>query len=181
MLYYRSFESVPLIHEIEQFFNNRTTIRKGNFSLSKAKDTITTTTTTTTAITNIAADPSPGHESDFNTINIYENNPKENEDASFSVSPVIVNHIIGTKYIDGDDNIGFHSDKMKDIVDGSPIFMISMGEKRELHFRDASFQGIITDQIVMEPGSLFVLGPKTNIKKQHAIAKLSEEKVCLLI
>jgi hypothetical protein len=90
--------------------------------------------------------------------------------------PVIINHIIGTQYCGADDYIGYHDDKTKDITKDSYIYLLSFGDRRELHLRpNGSENPTIT--LVMEPGSLFILGPKTNATMQHSIVKTHEEKI----
>jgi len=88
---------------------------------------------------------------------------------------VIINHVIGTQYITGDDFIGFHDDKMKDIAKDSLILILSVGERRELHLQDKD--GNLVHWFVMEPGSLFILGPKTNGIMRHSLVKVGDEKV----
>lgn len=87
-----------------------------------------------------------------------------------------INHVIGTTYVNGDDEIGFHSDKTKDIAANSLILMLSLGERRELHLRKVG-ETTPCDVIVMEPGALFILGPRTNVEYQHAIVPIGDEIV----
>lgn len=100
----------------------------------------------------------------------------EEKENKSQLKPVIVNHVIGTKYLDGEDYIGFHSDKMHDITPGSLILLLSMGEIRELHLRKIGTE-IAENFVVMEPGSLFILGPLTNKIMEHSIVKLKDEKI----
>ena len=46
---------------------------------------------------------------------------------------VEITQVIVTRYVDGDDEIGYHSDKIKDIAPGSFIISLSLGETREFH------------------------------------------------
>jgi alkylated DNA repair dioxygenase AlkB len=151
--------------------------------------------------------------------------------AAYKGVPLTINHVIGTHYVTGEDNIGFHSDKAEDIQADSPILMFSFGGRRELWFREvagddksekdekdgkddsgatssakksgaatstteknggsenkigtpapatpaatstAKKQAIV-QKFVMEPGSLFVLGPETNRLLQHSIVPESDE------
>lgn len=86
-----------------------------------------------------------------------------------------INHAIGTQYRDTDDYIGFHQDKTENITPGTPILILSMGEEREMHLSDLS--GNLVDALVMKPGSLFILGPKTNATMKHAIVPGKDERV----
>jgi alkylated DNA repair dioxygenase AlkB len=94
---------------------------------------------------------------------------------------VKLNHAILTCYRGADDNIGFHSDKMKDIVPDTPIISLSLGEKREFHFGQADandkMQTITTHKFVLNSGDLFILGPKTNAAYRHAIVTVDQETV----
>jgi hypothetical protein len=56
----------------------------------------------------------------------------------FNDCEIRFNHIIGTP---ATDNIGYHSDKVKDIAPGTPIVSLSFGETREFHIgvTDSSF------------------------------------------
>lgn len=86
-----------------------------------------------------------------------------------------INHVIATRYEDGDDCIGFHSDKVEDIAKESLIIILSTGAKRELHLRKVGevSAGFV---VVMQPGSLFVLGPQTNIQYEHSIVAVGDER-----
>lgn len=86
-----------------------------------------------------------------------------------------VNHIIGTTFEDSTDNIGFHNDRPGDIVKGSVILMAFFGERREMHLRNIG-EKQASDVIVMEPGSLFILGPQTNETMQHSVVPLTRER-----
>jgi 2OG-Fe(II) oxygenase superfamily len=81
---------------------------------------------------------------------------------------VDINHIIGTRYSNGEDGIGYHSDKPKTINPDVPIYIFSCGAQRDLSFRkNGEMEAEI--RIPMEAGSLFVLGHKTNNAYQHSI------------
>eukprot|EP01111_Echinosteliopsis_oligospora_P013093 TRINITY_DN4604_c0_g2_i1.p1 TRINITY_DN4604_c0_g2~~TRINITY_DN4604_c0_g2_i1.p1 ORF type:complete len:268 (-),score=49.90 TRINITY_DN4604_c0_g2_i1:7-810(-) len=86
---------------------------------------------------------------------------------------VKINHVIGTLYKDGADNIGFHADKMMDIREGSYILDLSFGAVRDFHLREND-QEDSKYIIQLEPGSLFILGPETNSTMQHAVVETKE-------
>lgn len=94
---------------------------------------------------------------------------------------VELNHAILTCYRGADDNIGFHSDKMRDITPNTPIISLSLGEMREFHFGQAdpkdAMQTITTHKFVLRSGDLFILGPKTNAAYKHAIVPVDQEQV----
>jgi alkylated DNA repair dioxygenase AlkB len=95
--------------------------------------------------------------------------------------PVVLNHAILTCYRGADDNIGFHSDKTRDIAVGAPIISLSLGETREFHFGTAhpedKMQTITTDRFVLKSGDLFILGPQTNAAYRHAIVPVQQEVI----
>jgi alkylated DNA repair dioxygenase AlkB len=94
---------------------------------------------------------------------------------------VVLNHAILTCYRGADDNIGFHSDKTRDIAVGAPIISLSLGETREFHFGMAhpedKMQTITTHRFVLKSGDLFILGPQTNAAYRHAIVSVDLEKL----
>jgi hypothetical protein len=98
----------------------------------------------------------------------------------FKDRSVALNHIL-TCYRGTDDNIGFHSDKMKDITPETPIISLSLGEKREFHFGQVDsndkMKTITTHKFVLNSGDLFILGPKTNAVYRRAIVTVDQEKL----
>ena len=92
-----------------------------------------------------------------------------------------VNHAILTCYRGADDNISFHSDKVRDITPESPIISVSLGEKREFHFGipnpTNARKTVPTHQFVLNSGDCFVLGPRTNQAYRHSIVPVSREKI----
>jgi len=86
-----------------------------------------------------------------------------------------INHIIGTKYCNNNDNIGFHDDKVNDLAKDSLILILSFGERREMHLKDNLTGDLVC--FVMEPGSLFILGPITNKTMRHSLVKVEHEKL----
>lgn len=85
------------------------------------------------------------------------------------------NHIKVTQYSQPEDNIADHSDDMQDIVPGTPIFSISLGDSHELHLRS---KHSTDDPIVcvLRPGDVFMLGPITNSLFQHSVPPVALEK-----
>ncbi len=69
----------------------------------------------------------------------------------------------------GEDCIGPHNDKVNDI--SGPIYTFSFGAERELRLHNNDNTNLKNpDQvIVMQPGSLFILGPETNHAMKHSI------------
>ncbi|KAJ5790173.1 uncharacterized protein N7518_007184 [Penicillium psychrosexuale] len=89
-----------------------------------------------------------------------------------------LNHVLIQLYRDGQDRISEHSDKTLDIVRGSFICNVSLGAERVMVLRtktsasepDGEIEPCRTTQRVPLPhGSLFVLGPRTNMRWLHGI------------
>jgi hypothetical protein len=83
------------------------------------------------------------------------------------------NHVIGTKYYNQDDTVGWHQDKVEPLQVDVPIFIFSFYDTRPLSFRDATTHAEL-GSILMESGSLLVLGYQTNRQCQHAILPTSQ-------
>ncbi|CAI7659550.1 unnamed protein product [Penicillium glandicola] len=90
-----------------------------------------------------------------------------------------LNHVLIQLYRDGQDRISEHSDKTLDIVRGSFICNVSLGAERVMVLRtktsaSESEGGIkepcrTTQRVPLPHKSLFVLGPKTNMRWLHGI------------
>ena len=99
----------------------------------------------------------------------------------FNGEQVTLNHVIGTMYRGEADNISYHSDSLKDITPDTPIISLSLGETREMHLgrvhpKDRK-KTIFEKAVVLEPGDMFILGPRTNVLHRHAIARVIDERV----
>jgi hypothetical protein len=109
-----------------------------------------------------------------------------------NVAPAFaINHVIGTRYNDKNDYIGFHSDKTVDINPGSPIVMFSFGGTRTMTLAEiqkgADGNPVLVGpknntkvlinhvDFTMEHGDCFVLGWNTNKDFQHSIVKSNED------
>ncbi|CAG8888794.1 unnamed protein product [Penicillium egyptiacum] len=89
-----------------------------------------------------------------------------------------LNHVLIQLYRDGQDRISEHSDKTLDIVRGSFICNVSLGAERVMVLRTKASasdpEGGIepcrtTQRVPLPHKSLFVLGPKTNMRWLHGI------------
>jgi hypothetical protein len=81
------------------------------------------------------------------------------------------NHAVVLVYRDGEDSIGFHKDKMLDLDPSSPIACVSLGASRLLVLRDDIFKPTRQQQVLLESGSLYVIGPMTNLALYHSIPR----------
>ena len=85
-----------------------------------------------------------------------------------------INHVIATLYRNGNDGIGFHSDKMIDIKDNTYIVTISLGNKRRFEFE--SFKDKRRKDILhLNHGSMLVIGPQTNLLYKHSVPELKSD------
>lgn len=89
-----------------------------------------------------------------------------------------LNHVLIQLYRDGQDRISEHSDKTLDIVRGSFICNVSLGAERVMVLRtktsaseteEGKESGRTSQRVPLPHNSLFVLGPKTNMRWLHGI------------
>lgn len=85
-----------------------------------------------------------------------------------------LNHGVITLYRNGDDSLAFHQDKVLDLEDNSLILSISFGAARPIVFAPVSSKSRFQKEqtLVLQPGSLLAMGPRTNKECKHAIPKL---------
>jgi len=83
-----------------------------------------------------------------------------------------LNHCVLTLFQNEDDSLGFHQDKILYLNENSLILSISFGEARPIQFH--SLNGKDSQTILLRPGSLLAIGPKTNKMYVHGIPKLTE-------
>ena len=93
--------------------------------------------------------------------------------------PFNVNHIIATRYKDGNDNISYHSDKPKSFVPNTPIVSLSFGERREMHIglpnaKDKRKTDFV-QAFILNPGDAAIISWNDNLTHRHAIVKAKEE------
>ncbi|KAJ5481253.1 hypothetical protein N7475_000065 [Penicillium sp. IBT 31633x] len=89
-----------------------------------------------------------------------------------------LNHVLIQLYRDGQDRISEHSDKTLDIARGSFICNVSLGAERVMVLRTKTStsdpnkgmeSGRTSQRVSLPHNSLFVLGPKTNMRWLHGI------------
>lgn len=96
------------------------------------------------------------------------------------------NHCVVNQYRDGSDHIGLHKDKVrklqsqltmqiKDFQPGTSVMTISFGAARLFRLKNCTTNEII--DITLQPGSVFILGGKTNSEWKHSIVKRSPNEV----
>ena len=81
------------------------------------------------------------------------------------------NSILITKYRNGTDSLGFHSDNESEIVDGSDIVTISLGETRTVKFRSLTGSGNTCPEqsLNLDHGNVFVMSRVSQNYFQHSI------------
>jgi alkylated DNA repair dioxygenase AlkB len=84
-----------------------------------------------------------------------------------------LNHCVCTLYRDENDSLAFHTDKTLDLKEDSVILSISFGAERPFIFEE--IDGKKSETVMLQPGSIMVIGPKTNSRFRHAIPKLKEK------
>jgi hypothetical protein len=85
------------------------------------------------------------------------------------------NHYIVTGYEDGQHNIGFHSDKAKDIVPGSLITVVKLGSHArpfELCFPGKEKEPFFSK--VLQPGTAIIMTLEANLATKHGVPVVSE-------
>lgn len=81
------------------------------------------------------------------------------------------NHAVLTLFRNEDDSLAFHHDKLLDLEDDTVILSISLGAPRPILFHEDS--GKTRQKLLLQPGSLLAIGPRTNKSFMHAIPKLT--------
>ena len=99
---------------------------------------------------------------------------KEMRDILHQSTDQYCNHAVVNRYLNGSDNIGYHRDKDRDFVENSSVLTLSFGQERIFTLKDNSRN--ITQKIILQPGSLMILGPKTNTEWKHSIPKTKTAK-----
>jgi alkylated DNA repair dioxygenase AlkB len=90
------------------------------------------------------------------------------------------NHTVVNHYAHGNDYIGYHRDKTPDWVAGTSVLTASFGAPRKFRLqpiKGKAAAGQPTIEIVLQPGSIFVLGFRTNELYKHSIVKQSANVV----
>jgi len=85
------------------------------------------------------------------------------------------NHLVLNLYLNSQDNISPHNDKTQTLTEGSMIVTISLGAVRTLVLENMKNGQQVS--IDLQPGSVFVLGWKTNQEWKHSIPKAIGEEV----
>ena len=80
------------------------------------------------------------------------------------------NSILITKYLDGSDNLPFHSDNESEIVENSDIVTISLGETRTVKFRGKSLSDNYPEQsLIVKHGDVFVMSRDSQNFFEHSL------------
>jgi alkylated DNA repair dioxygenase AlkB len=77
------------------------------------------------------------------------------------------------RYRDGRDSVAPHNDHLGELVEGSPIALLSLGATRRMIIR-AKQPPRDTFQVDLEPGSLLVMSYATQIHYTHGVPKVVE-------
>ena len=85
---------------------------------------------------------------------------------TFLPAQLQLNHCIGTLYYDGTDNIGYHSDKIRDWTENSPFIAVKLGAARHFAF---SQEGVEIFNEILQPGTAVIVGYDANQQTKHAV------------
>ncbi len=77
------------------------------------------------------------------------------------------------RYRDGRDSVAPHNDHLDELVEGSPIALLSLGATRRMIIR-AKQPPRDTFHVDLEPGSLLVMSYATQIHYTHGVPKVAE-------
>lgn len=85
---------------------------------------------------------------------------------------VRTNHCVLNRYVDGQDQIGFHTDKAKDFTDDYSIITLSFGGTRTLRLRErAKKSGPADWELAMTHGSAYRLSQEANETYKHSVLR----------
>ena len=83
------------------------------------------------------------------------------------------NYVLINLYENGEDNIGWHTDKEKDLVDGAIVASVSLGATRDFHFQryEKSHSNRIGSiyQVALVDGSLLTMEKDTQKLLAHSL------------
>lgn len=85
------------------------------------------------------------------------------------------NHAVVLLYRDGNDCIGFHKDKVLDLLESAPIASISLGQNRVYMLRDNIHNPTKSQEIILSHGTLLLLGMETNNHFYHSIPMTGQQ------
>jgi DNA oxidative demethylase len=89
----------------------------------------------------------------------------------------LFNHVIFTRYEDGNDFIGMHSDKEKDFVEGSYFVVIKLGAARDFAFSTREGKSVFQKELPM--GSMVIVRTGTaNTELKHGVPRLQKGETC---
>lgn len=93
--------------------------------------------------------------------------------ANFDVEGV-PNSCLVNWYENGDEYIGYHSDDERVLVEGKPIYIVSLGAERIFKMKSKEDNSVV--DFVLENGSLFVMTGTTQKTHKHSIPKTKKVK-----
>ncbi len=80
----------------------------------------------------------------------------------------VPNNCLANYYPDGNSTMGFHADATHDLVDGTGIAVLSLGEAREISFRKQSEPGHV-ERYWLHGGALLYMCAEMQLTWKHAI------------
>lgn len=112
----------------------------------------------------IEPSPFPGY---LDTLKVRIESLPELQGASF-------NYVLGNKYRDGKDSIGFHSDSEKELGPNPTIASLSLGGTRKFVLKHARDKSVTPVEIELTHGSLLIMAGTTQTNWVHGVPKTSK-------
>ena len=81
-----------------------------------------------------------------------------------------INNCLVNIYNDGNQKMGFHSDSVEQLADGTGVLIVSVGVTREFLFRDKETKNI-TDTLLLDNGSIFYMNQECQRQFEHSLPK----------
>ena len=85
------------------------------------------------------------------------------------------NNCLINYYLDGDSRMGYHSDQVDILEEGTGVAIISLGDSRLLRFKNIEDEEL-KSEFLLESGSLFYMGQEIQDEWKHAVPKMKNAK-----
>jgi len=98
----------------------------------------------------------------------------------FRTTGVPYNHVLLNRYRDGNDHMGRHADDEPELGRDPTIAAVSLGVRRRFVLEPKSKRGKRRHDLWLEPGSLMVMGGRTQHRFRHRVPKddrIDEERI----
>ena len=86
---------------------------------------------------------------------------------------VSFNHVLGNRYRDGRDSMGYHADDEPELGEAPTVASLSFGAPRPFVLKSRQSRREAPTRIVLEPGMLLVMRPPCQSAYRHALPRLA--------